>query len=169
MVRRYIEMSVLAPLPPKELGPMAAWRKRVLEFDPSYIDWIDHSKRNPIVPLPKIFPQQVGICSCGCGQKLTGRKTRWAGEDCSRFAVAIYSILAGRTDTIHMYMFLYHGSTKCKCGDGYAAIDHIIPVKHCGGGCWLSNFQFLCHKCHVKKTNEDFGYKGMSKIQTELF
>lgn len=49
-------------------------------------------------------------------------------------------------------------------------VDHIFPVKLGGGGGWLSNYQLLCHKCHVEKTNEDFGWKQPKKItQTSLF
>lgn len=41
----------------------------------------------------------------------------------------------------------------------HVKLDHIVPVKFGGGGCWLNNYQLLCHNCHVQKTNLDFGWK----------
>jgi 5-methylcytosine-specific restriction endonuclease McrA len=79
------------------------------------------------------------------------------------FAADVYRIIYGQPDTIKLYLKKYHGY-KCKCGRvRKMKADHIIPVKHGGGGCWLSNYQFLCHACHVHKTNEDFGWKMADK------
>lgn len=45
-------------------------------------------------------------------------------------------------------------------------IDHIVPVKLGGGGCWLSNYQPLCKPCHKTKTVADFNWK-MPKLRKE--
>lgn len=34
-------------------------------------------------------------------------------------------------------------------------VEHIVPVHKGGGGCWLSNYQFLCESCHKEKTKRD--------------
>lgn len=47
-------------------------------------------------------------------------------------------------------------------------VDHVVPVKLGGGACWLSNYQLLCHDCHVGKTNTDFGWKAKIEMP-ELF
>lgn len=43
--------------------------------------------------------------------------------------------------------------------------DHVVPVRHGGGGCGLEGMQTLCSGCHFKLTkeqqrNEFIGYVG---------
>lgn len=143
------------------------FQQRVLFFDPAEI--YSRLKIEPFArhQLPEhigmqlMFPkQEAKVCSCGCGKELTGRRTRWATDECAHFAVDVYRIIYGQPDVIKFYLKKYHGH-KCKCGRvRKMKVDHIVPVKHGGGGCWLSNYQFLCHACHVQKTNTDFGWKS---------
>ena len=158
------------------------WRphiKRLFEFDPTPIyDRInEESLLNPYmrqctVSISFLFPKVKGICSCGCGKVLEGRRTRWASDDCEHFARAVFSIISGYSDSIRTYrsLFLGDGWIHCEiCGpDSFREqieLDHIFPVKFGGGGGWLSNYQFKCKTCHRKKTNADFGFKQKTRQQ----
>lgn len=156
-------VDILKPLPYKNLGKRKEWIKRVILYDVREIIGrvnIDHSKRIQKLPMLSLFPKVDGLCRCGCGVKLEGRRTSWASEDCNTFATHVREILCGYTRSISYFLSRYYNYECCKCSDQLdLKIDHIIPVKHNGGGCWLSNYQYLCHSCHVGKTNEDFGWK----------
>ncbi|MGI4749722.1 MAG: HNH endonuclease [Janthinobacterium lividum] len=115
-----------------------------------------------------MFPSQSDkSCSCGCGRALTGRRTRWATQPCAAFATAVWEIIDGRQATIRKFVTLYNGGWKCAvCNSGKKVkLDHVVPIKFGGGGCWLNNYQLLCHNCHVKKTNLDFGWKQAVKLK----
>lgn len=166
---------IFAPIPYKADVFKKPFQKRVAFFDPTEI-----YARQPVDPFRRVqatlsfalmFPNKDGLCACGCGRNLTGRQRRWATEDCSSFAYNVWAIIDGRRDTIAFYVSKLNGGYECKCGqgEGDSKLDHIIPVKHGGGGCWLNNFQWLCHKCHVKKTNEDFGWKKKPQPIPDLF
>lgn len=151
------------------------WEKRILFFDPTNIPNVYDVRpfqRHQPLSMYQLWPKLDGICGCGCGRELTGRRTRWATDECEKFAVAIRFIVAGYFDTIKKYLRLYHGweCKNCGCQDkghnmgkngvvAWIKIDHIIPVKLGGGACWLSNYQLICHDCHVGKTNKDFNWK----------
>jgi hypothetical protein len=171
-----------APLPFKEVESKD-YQKRVLFFDPTEAYSrvkINHFSRHPYVSIVALFPDQNGLCACGCGNTLQGRRTRWASKECNDFAFAVWAIISGRHLTISKYLRIYYGwfCNDCGCKDkghdmgsngvvSYIKIDHVIPVKHGGGGCWLNNYLLRCHDCHVKKTNQDFGWKKSIK-KTEL-
>ncbi|MEP2668938.1 MAG: HNH endonuclease [Cyclobacteriaceae bacterium] len=169
---------------------------KVAFFDPTelYLRLAKHIKpykRIQSISMGIFWPNDKGFCACGCGSQLTGRQTRWASGHNGE-PEAIYRILYGTTSTIYFYLAAYHGE-KCACCNRTSRevieqdirglpswsflhnvaplkVDHIFPVKLGGGGGWLSNYQLLCHKCHVKKTNEDFGWNRPSlTIQTSLF
>lgn len=151
--------------------------KKVLFFDPAPIyercgHLINPFERNPkasAISVSIIFKNEPGVCACGCGAKLTGRKTRWATEGCAKFPVAVYFILQGRTANIYNYLATYNGDCCHECGDTKVSlfVDHKHPVKLGGAGGWLSNYQLLCSDCHRDKTNRDFGWKGSraNKVQ----
>lgn len=160
--------------------------RRVITTDPTqYYQRIydrmsrySHFKRTNTVCSETIFPQpDKTICACGCQQKLSGRRRRWATEECARFARQVMGIMSGDSQLIRIIIGeLYHYDTCFICGStgsqifkrhmnnekGYEKesiltmhLDHIIPV-HKGGGCtWLSNYQILCVPCHKKKTKQD--------------
>lgn len=161
-------------LPKKELD-CEPYRKRVLMFDP--INLPNLFKPNPYkrfqhVDITILFPSEGGLCACGCKQVVHKPRYRWATDECQYFAVAIRRIVYGAQDTIASYLRLYYGweCSRCGCNDkghdygangvvAWIKVDHIIPVKLGGGACWLSNYQLLCHDCHVGKTNDDFNWK----------
>lgn len=102
-----------------------------------------------------VFEQQdKRKCKCGCGQKLTGRRTVWATDECSGQAYYVYAILNGDTGIIRDKLYERDKGFCKKCGvesKNWDA-DHIIPVHLGGGGCGLDNFQTLCKDCHLEKT-----------------
>lgn len=158
--------------------------KRVITLDPTpyferayTLPYFSHYKRKNSVQSAVIFPQEnKSICACGCGQKLEGRRRRWATDRCERFAVHLLRILSGDKDSIYKLVEEIQGDKCFICGDthsdlwkkysrgekGYEKesslrleLDHIIPV-HKGGGCsWLGNYQIICNPCHKNKTRED--------------
>ncbi len=168
-------------LPEKDLQ-CKDYQKRVLAFDPSNVPNLYTPKpfqRYQYISVLQLFPKVGNVCGCGCGVELTGRQRRWATEDCQSYAVAVWGIIAGRSDTIQRYMRKYHGwkCSLCGCEDkghemgangtvSWIKIDHIIPVKLGGGACWLSNYQLLCHECHVPKTNKDFNWRQRIELPT---
>jgi 5-methylcytosine-specific restriction endonuclease McrA len=156
------------PLPFKQLE-LNDHMRRVMFFDPREIIKrvkIDHNLRNPSFSVIQAFPSNGNKCACGCGAELVGRRKRWATKECHDFATTIQLIFMCYPNTISKYLRKYYGYNciECGCEDkshgevSWIKVDHIIPVKHGGGGGWLSNYQLLCHDCHVKKTKEDFGW-----------
>jgi len=156
---------------------------RIAFMDPADVYLRIGSKLNPYarthsMAVEAMYPSDGSSCACGCEKPLMGRRTRWAEDLCRQRCYTIYQIIAGDTQTIYYYLKSYHGRQCAKChrdkdqvyredieqlpNSKYQknidtlAVDHILPVKHGGGACWLSNYQLLCHKCHVKKTKEDF-------------
>lgn len=85
---------------------------------------------------------------------------------CGKFAFYCRQIICGDTsNTVSSVLAVINGyGNYCvNCGSGNRVqIDHVIGVAHGGGGCWLNNFEPLCHTCHVDKTNRTFG-KGKYK------
>ena len=154
------------PLPYKELEFHGhEWNRNVMFFDPRPVlerVKIDHSKRHPSVRIGDIFPANGSICSCGCNRPLSGRRKRWYSSDCSKFANAVWAIFSGRLEFVRNRIAKYYGWKCAHCGEETTDLhcDHILPVKHGGGGWWLGNYQLLCHKCHKIKTNQDFNYKS---------
>jgi len=154
------------PLPTIELRfEIADWQKRVLFFDPTEAYKRLNAHINPFhryisTSIGIIFPKNDNkTCGCGCGRKLVGRQTRWAAEECNRFAVDVHFIIAGHMQIIDKYLHIYYGFGCSECGRNSYEIDHQWPIKFGGGGGWLSNYKKLCTSCHRKKTNKDFGWK----------
>lgn len=62
-------------------------------------------KRRNYVESEQIFPQpDKTVCSCGCGKKLTGRRRRWATDECQQFAYYICQIIIGDSQVIRLVM-----------------------------------------------------------------
>ena len=144
------------PLPYKEVNTSPVL-KRVLAFDPSELyervgDKIDPYKRWTSVSMSTLFPpKEDGTCGCGCGEILTGERTRWASVECRNFASHVWAVIAGDIRVIRMLLYLYYGDYCQECnddGEHGLQIDHIVPVVHGGGGGWLSNYRILCRGCH---------------------
>lgn len=139
-------------------------KKRILFFDPKDVyeralPFIDPNKRiQTKLNTAILFPKRTDkLCRCGCG--LEGKKM-WASLECSQFAYSVYQIIAYGTSGAKNTLKYYYGD-KCQiCKENYwEDIDHIIPVKHGGGGCWINNFLPVCKKCHKEKTKKDFNWK----------
>lgn len=150
---------------------------RVLEYDPTEMYQRIAEHLNPYqriqtkLTVGLMFPnKQTGACGCGCGKPLIGRRRRWANAECTKFAVDVYRIVAGYMDCVSHYLWLYnnHVLNCVKCSPNISThkiqIDHILGVAHGGGGCWLSNYQPLCVRHHVEKTNQDFGRTKRSNM-----
>lgn len=163
------------------LKNLNAYTERVMFFDPTEIYSRIHERLDPYerlqsVDIGRIFPKNEDkTCGCGCGEKLTGRRTRWATDDCSGFVGAVTRILCGHADVIRFYVDTYYGSgcaNNCILDtelDKTIELDHIVGIKHGGGRSWLSNYTNLCKKCHREKTNKDFGWKTPKpKINNQL-
>jgi 5-methylcytosine-specific restriction endonuclease McrA len=163
---------VIEKLPHKEVRPCQDYQLRVLFLDPKPIYdriKVDNFARIQSVSIADIFPFNGSLCGCGCGAEVTGRRRRLATDSCKYFAQAVWGIINGHSEIISSYLLLYHGVIACiDCGltDAYVEFkngmcvnaihkDHIIPVCKGGGGCWLSNYQYLCNPCHKMKTKTD--------------
>jgi 5-methylcytosine-specific restriction endonuclease McrA len=163
---------IISQLEKKEVRPCEDYQLRVLFLDPKPIyDRInvDHFVRVQSVSIVDMFPINGNICGCGCGIELIERRRRWATDNCKYFAQAVWGIINGHSEIISSYLNLYQGIIACiECGitDTYKEFkngmsvnrihkDHILPVYKGGGGCWLSNYQYLCDTCHKQKTKKD--------------
>ena len=113
-----------------------------------------NQRYQPILTLEHLFPKKNGVCACGCGKALTGRKTKWAAPECSDRSYIKFAILKGDNGIIRKQIFLRDKGFCRECGvyDENWEVDHIIPVFLGGGACDLSNFQTLCPDCHRIKT-----------------
>ena len=148
-------------------------QKRILEFNPDEIYKtinVNRFSRIQSIPIGKFFPlRDDGLCACGCGSKLEGRRKRWATDSCMYFAQGVWGIINGHSEIISSYLRkLFPDWACCKCGltDAYKEYknglnvssihkDHIVAVVNGGGGCWLDNYQLLCDECHKEKTKID--------------
>lgn len=168
--------ELIKPLPFKKIE-IPAWfierperieywenRLRLIFFDPSQVyaraeGLIDPFKRTQGKLESKIlFPlRSDGICRCGC-ERQTKEKHLWYSQACQNFAYRVYGIISYGTAEIKHLIQLYYGKKCTNCDNDWCDIDHIIPVKHGGGGCWLSNFMPLCKSCHKIKTKKDFNW-----------
>lgn len=155
---------VFSKLPEKQFNiPPNKLYLRVMMFDPTpcYQNvTVDVFKRIQTsgtgLHMGAIFPQKdAKVCACGCGAGLSGRRTRWASVDCTHFALNTWRIIQGHTKTIATLLRAYNDDIVCcqACGEiTDCEVDHIVPVHKGGGGCWLSNYQFLCKSCHLSKS-----------------
>jgi 5-methylcytosine-specific restriction endonuclease McrA len=175
MIRTKRNAPIYKQLEYKEIQHLKDYQKRVMFFNPTDIyknTHIDQYKRNQQISIRDMFTNKKGICGCGCDAKLIGRQTRWATKECMQFAVDVFFIITGNIGSISFYIKKYYGEYCVICGTKNVGqqfknglivnslkLDHIIPVKHGGGGCWLNNYQFLCHTDHVEKTKKDFKWK----------
>ncbi len=153
--------------------------ERVLFFDPTGLyarigDKLNTSKRHAGLQMDDLFPKIEGKCACGeCDlipKSGEGWQRKWGSDECQSFASDVLSIINNYFWKPGFYISLYAGNKCCKCDNtSKLELDHIIGVKHGGGGCWLSNYRWLCKDHHNDKTNSDFG-KGKYKptIQEKL-
>jgi len=173
-------INLYGKIEPEFLVNVSENTKRVILFDPAEIYsriTFDKFKRKQSFGIGTLFPNEKGICACGCGEKLTGRQTRWKSEECQKVPLGVLYILNGELDYIGRLMQTYkpHRCVSCDCEDylietytlncygnkvvNYSAsglqVDHIVAIQNGGSGGWLGNYQFLCHRCHSVKTKRD--------------
>ena len=118
---------------------------------------IDNHKRvQKGLVMIQMFPSLPGLCACGCGKRLTGRKKRWASQHCADRAYRLFAVLKGDNQVIREEVFERDQGFCVKCGvyDEKWQADHVIEVCNGGGGCTIDNFQTLCLHCHKEKTKE---------------
>lgn len=179
--------DLIKPLPFKDISltEEEAGRKRIIFFNPKEVynrvgHLIDpYARRQSKLHVGNVFPKtQDRKCDCGCGKKLPKRRSRWATDECSRFAGIICSILSGDNDQIYWFLYKYNGGEFCnhckrdhnriysedveylpltdyKQNTRVLSVDHVLAVRNGGSGGWLGNYQLLCGKCHVIKTKKD--------------
>jgi 5-methylcytosine-specific restriction endonuclease McrA len=97
----------------------------------------------------------------GCGGELTGRRTVWCSDACSRayWANHIWTAARGAAKKRDGHKCVTCGAPADGIGTGVALeVNHIDPRNGAGygTGCWnhLDNLETLCHACHVKVTNQ---------------
>ncbi|QJD96928.1 hypothetical protein HH214_14135 [Mucilaginibacter robiniae] len=166
-----------ASINPKFIKRTSKLFKQLVTFNPAEVYArinIEKFKRRQKLDIKELFPNTTtGYCACGCGMKLLGRQSRWASRKCSDFPRHVQLILCGDSQLIKKIMMCYLPYECCKCHcknyiistakskvDGIQ-VDHVIAVKNGGGGCWLGNYQFICHTCHAKKTVIDNQIRSM--------
>lgn len=167
------------PLMDIDLSKVNKRYHRVISFDPTEVyrridSLIKPNKRTQFVPMDRLFPIIEGnTCDCGCGKELTGRRKRWASDECRRFVEHVYFVITGKSNVIGNILYAIYGWKCCECNRDSMdinrpnekdvrtsiEIEHTLPVKHGGGGSWLSNYKLMCFECHRHKTNKDFGFK----------
>ena len=90
---------------------------------------------------------------------------KWANYDCQRFASDVLDIINNDRGAPAHYISLYYGYKCCKCpSEKDLELDHLVGIKQGGGGCWLSNYRWLCKECHNDKTNRDFNQKEYKSL-----
>lgn len=101
-----------------------------------------------------LYPGSGTHCACGCGNKLTGKQTKWASKECNDRTYLKVAILKGNNSIIRKELFNRDQGFCHNCGvyDENWQADHIKPVANGGGGCDLNNYQTLCMYCHKEKT-----------------
>ncbi len=120
---------------------------------------IDYMREN-------VFKRDLGIC-CKCGL------------DCEYLKYEAVLLLK-ETDQYKVAEFLSSYSIPIGRIKGFLSrslslwdADHIVPVRHGGGGCGLSGMQTLCSACHLKLTkeqqkNEFIGFVGATLWEEEI-
>lgn len=114
----------------------------------------NYSRYQKGLSLGLLYPQNNGLCACGCGKRLAGRQSKWASQECRDGAYFDFAIIKGDNKIIRQELFKRDEGFCHRCGvyDNKWEADHIIPVTLGGGGNNLSNFQTLCSECHKEKT-----------------
>lgn len=117
---------------------------------------IDFFKRYQVgLKLKDLYPlKKDGLCDCGCGKELDGKKKRWATYECQSKALFNFWIVKGDTDFIRQTIFESEGGYCRNCGvqSENWHVDHVLPVFLGGSACGLDNLQTLCVDCHKEKT-----------------
>lgn len=108
------------------------------------------------------------LCRCGCNLPLPSRKRSWYNQDHQQVAVTRFFVMKGDVQVIRRELSKRDNQVCSKCNNSLEKdptfewqADHIIEVRHGGGGCELEGYQTLCVPCHKVKTKEN--HKRASK------
>lgn len=165
-----------------DLSSIPKYHHRILELDPKIFydrleGKINFFERHNHIKSEWLFPKRTdNICACGCEQKLTGKRRRWATEECSNFSNKVHAVLSGDSQYIRRVLRDIYEEKCCVCGrsdndfpSDYSGatgwkysdyctrihLEHTVPVHKGGGACWFGNFTFMCVECHKEKTKKD--------------
>ncbi len=136
-------------------------RMRVMETDPArFVPIVEkygnRKLRYSSISMKHLFPKRDdGMCVCGCGAQLTGRRAKYATDTCSKYCEAVWGIISCHNGILDGYVMDLYGHKCANCDDRTGLeVDHIIEVCDGGARAWLSNYQLLCKRCHKAKTNQ---------------
>ena len=134
-------MSIIDPIGIEDVTDIPEVYQRILLYNPFEVyeriynqaspqftrHEFSHYKRRNTLNMAVLFPKPKSkICSCGCGKKLTGRRTRWATDDCQLFAFTVHQVISGDPSTIRELFNIATGAERCvTCG----VTDNDIPRK----------------------------------------
>lgn len=127
-----------------------------------------YKRHQPTFRIADMYPSIIGHCACGCGRKLTGKRTRWATTKCMNKVLPLFLVIWGHVTTIRKLLFkrdkgICAGCRKHCNNEIKWYADHIVAVCNGGGGCTLNNFATLCYACHKIKTKSDLLFKRRKK------
>ena len=127
------------------------------------------TRESIFIDIPEIYVQndKLGVCRvCGKPKEQFEKGRRkycssdcfWKYQDCFKTWNHLRGIILSK----------YPKCVKCN-SDSKLEVDHIKAIMN-GGNMWDdNNLQTLCHKCHVKKTRQDFyELKYVKDNQTKL-
>jgi hypothetical protein len=121
----------------------------------NFASMINHQKRYQVgLKIQHLYPKINNVCACGCGQELTGRKTKWASQECNTIAHINTAIIKGNISVIRNILFSVERGVCQICNryDEHWQADHIHPVHWGGGACGIENYQTICTCCHYIKS-----------------
>ena len=146
-----------------------------------------YARYQPKLKTNHVFPHRDdGKCDCGCGRTLPTIRRRWASDECHWAAQRMMSVLHSYGPVITDILARRDGQRCDHCAAEPEELvwsedwrerarqkraqlkleaDHIVEVVDGGGGRDLSNFQLLCHPCHVKKTTKSRRVRALAKKQ----
>lgn len=132
MVTKQIEIEDISHIPDKYhrlimFNPEVVY-ERIYNYIPAFDrHTFSHYKRRNHLEMSVIFPSvEKGICACGCGNVLTGRRRRWFSDECQWFAVTVHQIISGDADTARRVFNGVFDKESCQiCG----RTDNDIPRK----------------------------------------
>lgn len=107
---------------------------KILTFNPKEVYKVLKAKVNPFkrknrISTAEVFKNINGLCACGCGKKLQGRRRRWATDDCSKFTFLVISIINGDTSVIRPIIVELYGGEKClKCNRKDSDFERILDL-----------------------------------------
>lgn len=112
--------------------------RRLITLDPTIyyqraetLPFFSYYRRTNTVSSEIIFPQpDKAICACGCGQKLSGRRRRWATDECADFSTQLLLVLSGDSVFIRLVLSMLMEERCFICGindNEYPRIDYPTP------------------------------------------